>query len=156
MHSFLPKSLYVGSYAITGLYAVGAVYYDNRCFADKLAAAANTTDAQRTEALKKRTIDNSAWHLLATVSITPLLVIPAIKGGTKRMLINRTWGSLALREKVIPAVVSIAAIPAVVSPVDNATTWAFNRFWRETPEAYHWSGYWSFMQDKHHDRDHAA
>jgi hypothetical protein len=41
MHSFLPKSLYIGSYAITGLYAVGAVYYDNRCFADKLAAAAN-------------------------------------------------------------------------------------------------------------------
>ena len=118
--------------------------------------ASQTTEAQRSEALKKRTIDNSAWHLLATVSITPLLVIPAIKSGTKRMLINRTWGSLALREKVIPAVVSIAAIPAVVSPVDNATTWAFNRFWRETPEAYHWSGYWSFMQGVHGDHAHDA
>ena len=55
---------------------------------------------------------------------------------------------------VATAIGLFAAIPAVVSPVDNATTWAFNRFWRETPEAYHWSGYWSFMQ--HHDHDHAA
>jgi hypothetical protein len=87
------------------------------------------------------------------VAITPLVVIPAIKGATKRALINRTFASITMREKVIPAAVSILAIPAVVSPVDNGVTWCFNKYWRTTPEPYHWSGYWAGMNG-HHDEKH--
>jgi hypothetical protein len=53
---------------VTGAYALGAVYYDNRCCADRLQAQ-NCTAEERKEKLKARTIDNSLWHLLATVRV---------------------------------------------------------------------------------------
>jgi hypothetical protein len=134
----------VGTYVVTGLYAVAAVYYDNRCFADRLAQGGGGG-----RSLLSRTLDNSAWHFLATVTLTPLVVIPAVKVGAKRLLAGRASLSPAMREKVLPATLAILAIPAVVSPVDNATTFAFNQF-RATPEPYHWSGFWGFMQEEHH------
>ena len=129
---------------ITGLYAAAAVYYDNRCFADRLAAGGGGG-----RSLLSRTLDNAAWHTLATVTITPLVVIPAVKVGAKRLLAGRASLSPAMREKVLPATIAILAIPAVVSPVDNATTLAFNQL-RAAPEPYHWSGYWGFMQADSH------
>ncbi len=73
------------------------------------------------------------------MTVTPLLVIPAIKRGAKRLFARLGAGSPALREKVLPATIAIAAIPVVVPPIDNATTLAFNLV-REKPEPYHWSG----------------
>jgi len=102
----------------------------------------------RASALKARTWDMAAWHFFATVTLTPLVVIPAVKAGAKRLFSRLGAGSPALREKALPAAVAIAAIPAVVSPVDNAVTWAFNRVVRgEVKEPYHWTGYWEFLND---------
>ncbi len=126
---------------------MAAVYYDNRCFADKLAAGGGGG-----QTLLSRTLDNAAWHTLATVTITPLVVIPAVKVGAKRLLAGSASLSAAAREKVLPATIAILSIPAVVSPVDNATTFAFNKF-RATPEPYHWSGYWGFMQEGGHPEE---
>lgn len=153
LHSFLPKPVYVGTYVITGVYALAAVYYDNRLLADQLDAAGVKDAAERRARLQSRTMDNAAWHLLATVAITPLVVIPAVKVGAKRLLASRTSLSAPMREKVLPAAVAIAAIPAVVSPVDNAVTWAFNQV-RAKPEPYHWAGYWSSLNEHHEDGAH--
>ncbi len=156
LHSFLPKSLYVGSYAITGIYALSAVYYDRQKMSDRLNNGENVntlaiqsdkivyTDDEKKSILQRRTINNSIWHLLATVAITPLLVIPAVKIGTKRALLKQTCLSQQMREKVLPAAVGIISIPAVVSPVDNAVTFCMNQINKDLPaEPYHWSGYWS-------------
>jgi hypothetical protein len=136
---------------VTGAYAVAAVYYDNRQLSDALDAAAPPTPAAAKRALlTSRTLDNALWHTLATVTITPLVVIPAIKVGAKRLLSRSTALSQALREKVLPATIAIAAIPLVVSPVDNAVTWGFNQV-REKPEPYHWSGYWEALNEGHRE-----
>lgn len=147
LHSFLPKPIYVGTYVVTGAYALAAVYYDNRALADRLDAEGASADA-RSKALTARTLDNSLWHFLATVTITPLVVIPAVKVGAKRLFARLGAGSAAMREKVLPATVAILAIPAVVSPIDNAVTLAFNAA-REKPEPYHWTGYWEGLNDHH-------
>jgi len=144
LNTFRSCSAQVGTYVVTGVYAAAAVYYDNRCFADKLAAGGGGG-----QTLLSRTMDNALWHTLATVTITPLVVIPAVKVGAKRLLAGRASLSASMREKVLPATIAILAIPAVVSPVDNATTFAFNQV-RATPEPYHWSGYWGFLQEGHH------
>ena len=78
MHSFLPKPVYLGTYVITGAYAIAAVYYDNRLLADKLDADGMKDAEERRSRLTSRTLDNAAWHLLATVAITPLVVMAAI------------------------------------------------------------------------------
>lgn len=151
LHSFLPKSLYFGSYVITGVYAIGAVYYDRENTKNTLALTDKTEDEKKS-ILNKRVVNISLWHLLATVAITPLLVIPAVKAGTKRLIINRTFMTQHAREKVIPATVGILSIPAVVSPVDNLVTFGMNEINKNDediqPEKYHWSGYYSFM-NKH-------
>lgn len=157
LHSFLPKPLYVGTYVITAAYAVGAVYYDRRALADELdspTAVPLEAEVKRSK-LDARTFDNTVWHALATVTVTPLLVIPALKVGAKRLLMRIPMGSQSLREKVLPAAVAILAIPAVVSPVDNIVTFGFNIL-REKPEPYHWSGYWSSLNAHHDDAPHAG
>lgn len=133
---------------MTGAYAVAAVYYDNRAQSDALTApTAPSRTAEEVKALlTSRTLDNAAWHTLATVTITPLVVIPAVKVGAKRVFARLGAGSASLREKVLPAAVAILAIPAVVSPVDNACTAAFNCV-RAKPEPYHWTGYWEALND---------
>lgn len=160
LHSFLPKSLYLGSYAVTGIYAVGAVYYDRQRMNDKLEAGEPFTKAQqnnkkmdytpeeKSSILNRRTANNSVFHLLATIAITPLLVIPAVKAGTRRLLMNVCMPT-NMKEKIIPAIFGILSIPAVVSPVDNAVNYVMNEYNDDLPpESYHWSGYWSFM-NKH-------
>ena len=132
---------------LTGVYAVAAVYYDNRLLSDRLDAE-GAPPAAKSAKLTARTIDNALWHTLATVAITPLVVIPAVKVGAKRMLAGRASLSAAMREKVLPATIAILAIPAVVSPVDNAVTWGFNQV-REKPEHYHWTGYWGALNEPH-------
>jgi hypothetical protein len=151
MASFLPRSLYIGSYVVTGVYAVAAVYYDRAALRDKLDAPSSSarSAAEKGELLNARTLDNALWHTLATVTLTPLIVIPAIKVGAKRLLAGSTGLSAALREKVLPATIAIVSIPAVVSPVDNAVTWGFNQV-RKTPEPYHWTGYWPDSMNSHH------
>ena len=133
---------------ITGAYAVAAVYYDNRALSDRLNAEGKKTADEKRALLTSRTLDNALWHSLATVAITPLIVIPAIKVGAKRMLAGRASLSAAMREKVLPATIAILSIPAVVSPVDNAVTWGFNQA-RAKPEPYHWTGYWSALNEPH-------
>ncbi|VBB17959.1 mitochondrial fission process protein 1-like [Yasminevirus sp. GU-2018] len=140
LKSFIPKPIYYGTYGITGVYAAGAVYYHNRLLTDR--------DDPRTTA---KTVDNAVWHTLATVTLTPLVAIPMIKKATKKVL-SPTNMSVALKTKSIPAAISILAIPAVVSPVDNGVTWVMNQF-REQPESYHWSGYWSFMNKGDHSHE---
>ena len=137
---------------ITAAYAVGAVYYDRRSLAaalDAPGAPARSAEEKRAR-LDARTLDNAAWHALATVAITPLVVIPAVKVGAKRLFARLGAGSATMREKVLPATVAILAIPAVVSPVDNAVTFGFN-FVREKPEPYHWTGYWEHLNEHHND-----
>jgi len=151
LHAFLPRSLYLGSYAVTGAYALAAVYYDRACLGDRLAAA-GAAPSDAAARLNARTADNAAWHALATVAITPLVVIPAVKAGAVRAFRALAPGlAPALRDKALPAAVAILAIPAVVSPVDNATTAAFNAVpgLRAAPEPYHWTGYWEALNEPH-------
>ena len=149
LHSFLPKPIYLGTYAITAAYAVGAVYYDRRALANVLDKTQPPLSGdEKSKRLDARTFDNTCWHALATVAITPLVVIPAIKVGAKRFFVRLNIGSLTMNEKILPATIAILAIPAVVSPVDNAVTYGFNIV-REKPEPYHWTGYWEHLNDHH-------
>lgn len=136
---------------ITGAYALGAVYYDNRALADALDApsAAPLSADVKAAKLRSRTLDMTAWHALATVLVTPLVIIPAVKVGAKRVFSKMSFGSAALREKTLPATIAILSIPAVVSPVDNIVTYAFNETVREKKEPYHWTGYWEALNEHH-------
>jgi hypothetical protein len=138
---------------ITGAYALGAVYYDNRALDDALNAqsAPPLSEDAKSAKLRSRTLDMTAWHALATVFVTPLIIIPAVKVGAKRVFSKMSFGSAALREKTLPAAIAILSIPAVVSPVDNVVTYAFNATLRDKPEPYHWTGYWDALNDHHED-----
>ena len=85
-------------------------------------------------------------HYMTAYRYVRLGVLPAVKVGAKRVFARLGAGSASLREKVLPAAVAILAIPAVVSPVDNACTAAFNCV-RAKPEPYHWTGYWEALND---------
>lgn len=151
-HTQHASPVFRSRYLITGAYALSAVYYDNRALADALDAPSApplSADAKAAK-LQSRTLDMTAWHALATVLVTPVVIIPAIKVGAKRVFSKMTFGSAALREKTLPATIAILSIPAVVSPVDNAVTFAFNETVREKKEPYHWTGYWPESLNEHH------
>lgn len=145
LKSFLPKPIYYGSYILTGLYAVSAVYYTNRREYDKMNNENLLSQDEINKKLKTMTINSSIWHMLATVSITPLIIITT-KKITGKLLTN--FRASNFTKKMVPSTVGLIAIPIVVPPVDNGVTCGMNYFTNDK-KPYHWSGLYNFMNNKH-------
>jgi hypothetical protein len=137
---FLPRSLYLAGYGVTGTYAVSAVVYESRRFNEK--------NPNQTKQLTISTLDNVVWHSVATVFGTPLLIILLKKNVSK--LLSPAMSSL--KKKLIPGLIGVAAIPLIVSPIDNTTTYFINQLrpkYGVKLQGYHWTGPYAFLNKKH-------
>jgi len=147
--SYLPRWLYIGSYAATGGYAFLAIYGD---FLNKKKDLVKTHNESNNKLdsitaiknikyeLAREVADKSIWHAVASVAGTPL-VIHQIKHLTEKIFKPKT--------PAMPAVVGLASIPVIVPPIDNGMTGIMNIFRKpENQQPYHWTGLWSFM-NKH-------
>lgn len=150
LKSFLPKSVYYGTYVATGVYALGAVYYTKKRLTDQLNEKCPPTDPEHASGMNDiniKTTDNALWHLFATISLTPL-AIAGIKQQTTKALANQLKISPLMRGKIIPGGVGLLMIPVIVPPIDNLVTCIFNLF-RTDKQEYHWSGLYAGLSKKH-------
>jgi hypothetical protein len=132
LHGLIPRWLYLTGYAITGTYAVGAVYYNRQQMIDRQCRT-NGSDSILDENFRSKlnlaTLDNTIWHAGATLLLTPLTII-GIKHLTKKALSGVSVTSVAIAggkhmvNKSIPPMAMAGieyAATKVVSPQAMAT-----------------------------------
>ena len=137
--AFLPRPLYIGTYLVTGSYAVGAV----------LNARRRQLKVDPASDLTRLTVDQSIFHLLATFAVTPVLV--HYTKHTAEAVLAKT----ALKGPVVPALIGLASIPFLVPPIDNATHYLLNKNYRTPQEQqpYVWHGIYSVILGGDHGQE---
>lgn len=119
LKTFLPRPVYLGSYAVTAAYVWADTYYTRQ----------RAIDAGRSDSTNKAA-DALIWHTGATLITTPLIV-HALKE------VALTCGA----SKKIAAVVGLLVIPFIVPPVDHLYHELMNLFRKEPVTARHWGIY---------------
>lgn len=126
-----------------GSYAIGSCI--NGRLRHQFQSGNNSVELAKTNRI---TYDMMIWHFFATVSVTPVLIHKS-KDLSKKIL-----GLMKFSDKKVKfgsSVIGIALIPVLVPPVDNATHYIMNKYFRtaEEQKPYEWHGLYSSLNKEH-------